>query len=254
MGEADEIVDKYVEIVDKIIGFIPYKRMKTWKEFFFSPAKVVKSNIDSYTDRIKDIYVFTIIDFIIGLIAAIPAFIAVGIGALGVPLLGLGVGAGIALGLAIAVVIIIITPLFYLLYAGLEYIVAKILGGKADFRTHFNASILPSLAVYVIGLPLSILAIPVQWISYVPVLNLCTCIIGAVITIASILLGLYGLYLRYLAFKEVHSLSMWRSIGVVFIPIVLLLIVIAIIAFLFYAAMLAALLGGAAVGSLLQSY
>jgi len=246
MSDFDKYLNKYTEYVDKIAEFIPYEGTKVWREFFFNPTKTVTGNIGGVGNRIKDLYVMQVIGIVIGLLALIPYILIYGFSLLGNPIAG-GVGIGLILGLV--ALFFLLGPFISLLYSMIEYVVAKLLGGKADTAAHVNASILPTLATFVIVLPLSILMIPVRWLSIIPLVSCCVAIVTIPVSLVTMFVNLYGLYLKYLALKEVHKLTTWRTIAVIFVPI-LVLIGLFIAA---YFALAAAMIGGSMGSSLLQS-
>jgi hypothetical protein len=252
MGTFDEWMSKYMVYVDRAVGMIPYRRIGVWKEFFFNPSATVSKNIDSIGERLKDLYVANGIEVILGLIAAIPALLITLLGSGGGALGAVGLGAGIGILLAIIVVGYLIGPLLYLIYALLEYVIAKLLGTTADFRSHFNASVLPALATFVVLLPITIVSIPFQWLESIPLIGFCGSLIMLVIGVAEFVVELYGLYLKYLAFREVHKLSTIRTLAVVFLPVILLIAIVIVAFIALYAAIAAMLLGSLGSSSLLS--
>jgi len=245
MSDFDKYVNKYTEYVDKVADFIPYKGTKVWREFFFNPTKTVSGNIGGIGNRIKDLYVMQGIGFVIGLLAVIPYVFIYGFSLLANPVAG-GLGIGMILGLI--ALIFILGPFISLLYSMIEYVVAKLLGGRADTAAHVNASILPTLATFVIVLPLSIAMIPVRWLSIIPLISCCVGIITLPVSLITMFVNLYGIYLKYLAFKEVHKLTPWRTIAVIFVPVLVLIGLVVAGYFAF-----AALMISGSMGSLLQS-
>ncbi len=228
MGEIEVWIAKYMEVVDKIISYIPYKRAGVWKEFFLNPAGTVRKNIDGIMPRMIDLYVIGGIGLIISIFSSlIPYAISLLITA------PLAVIPAIGISAAIILFSFAITPLLTLLYALFEFVVAKILGGKADFTVHFNASVLPNLSTFIILLPVSIIEIPFSWLYYIPVV-LCFApsfpfaIVGAIV-------GLYALYLKFVAFKEVHEFGTLQSIATIFVPIIVLVIIAILLVVLFWA-------------------
>src|SRR4030095_14595125 len=205
MGTADEWITKYVVYVDSIIDACPYKRMKVWKEFFFNPISTLRQNIDSIGQRIRDLYVSTGILVALGLIANLPSLV---IGAIGA-----GSGAAFTLGsfLLLYALMLVFVPVLSFLYSAFEFLFAKLLGGKADLKTHFNASVLPSLGTFTVLLPLNIIALPLQWLQIIPGISICAGLRTLPISIVPLLVYCYGLYLKYLGFKEVHKISAIRA-------------------------------------------
>ncbi|MBU0527475.1 hypothetical protein KKE92_03280 [Candidatus Micrarchaeota archaeon] len=246
MSDLDKYLNKYTEYVDKVADFIPYKGTKVWREFFFNPTKTVTGNIGGIGNRVKDLYVMQVIGLVIGLLALIPYVLIYGATLVSNPIAG-GFGIGLIVGLM--VLFFILGPIISLLYSMIEYAVAKILGGKAEATAHVNASILPTLATFLIVLPLSILIIPIRWLAIIPLVNCCVAIITLPVSLVTMFVNLYGIYLKYLAFKEVHKLTAIRTIAVIFAPIIILIGLIIAAYFVFAAA----IIGGGLGSSLLQS-
>lgn len=243
MGDFDNILNTYLGYVDTIKSLIPYKRLGVWKDFFLNPTKVISSSKDSIGAIMVDLYVVRAISFIISLLAVV---IPIAVSQL---VVGAGAGALLAAGMLFAILlgVLIILPILTFLYAGLEFVIAKLLGGQASFTKHFFASIMPSLAVFVMVLPLDIILIPLEWLTHIPVAGImCSCLTMPVSIIAG-LVGLYGLYLKFLSFKQVHKVSDLRSIGIIVLPVLLLLAVAVLVIVLFYAAIVSYLTVGQAI-------
>jgi hypothetical protein len=237
MTTVDELAGKYTGVVDRVIAVIPYKRIAVWKEFFFNPSATVAKNIDSIVDRVKDLYVLYVITGLLMLIGALPSMAISAVSSLGVAALSYGIIA------ALVVALYIILPVIELAYALLEFLVAKALGSTAEFKAHFNASILPALSVFTVLLPLTILEIPFRWLQAIPGVSICAGIIMIVFNIPAALAGLYSLYLKYLAFKEVHKLSTLRTLAIEFAPIIIIFVLMIVLVIVFYAAFAALLVG-----------
>ncbi len=105
---------------------------------------------------------------------------------------------------------------------GILYVIAKLLGGSGDFKTHYY---LPSLYV----LPLTVLMLVLAVIPF----------LGALV---NLVLLFYSAYLLTMAFKEAHGLSTLKAALVWLLPVIVLV--------LFWVVMFASLLamGGAARG------
>jgi hypothetical protein len=233
MSDVDNWISEYMKYVDRGVAMIPYKRAAIWKEFFLNPTETVKKDNVSIGQRIKDLYVITAFDLLFMILIMGPAV-----------LLGTVTSAGVGLfvyGIMAAAMLVLLTvyPFLCLLYSLLELAVAKALGGTGDMQANFNASTLPGLAVFIIYLPLAIIAIPLGWLGMVPVIGLCASCIRFPLSLVSMGLGLYSMYLRYLAFKEVHKLSSVKAAGVVILPIFLLGALMVVIFVLIYAMMIA---------------
>lgn len=117
-----------------------------------------------------------------------------------------GLGALAAFGiLAIpigAVVGAILAVLGSLIMSGVEFVVAKLLGGTGDFATHY---FLPSLFV----IPVTILSLI---LNFIPILG----------SILGFILALYNLYLITLAYKEAHGLSTLKAVLVWLLPVIVI--------------------------------
>jgi hypothetical protein len=110
-----------------------------------------------------------------------------------------------------------LAPVFFLIGAGIFYMIAMLLGGKGDFGRY--AYLLASFQA-----PLSIANILV---SFVPLLGGCI----------SLFIGLYQLFLGYLATKVAFNLSSGKAAVVVLTPIVLLLtLMVCLVAFVIFVA------------------
>ncbi|MEW6722030.1 MAG: hypothetical protein AB1324_02115 [Candidatus Micrarchaeota archaeon] len=240
MGDFENWVAEYTKYVDRILAIIPYKRMATWKEFFFSPVPTLNANMDSVGQRVKDLVASQLVGMAVGLIGILPMLLLFAVLNPFIILIGLvfiviGIPLGIVLSLA-----------FALLFIGLEYAVAKILGGAADFRGHFNASTLPGLSSFVMNLPLHIAAVPLMWLMVIPVISCCFTLLSYALYIPMFLILLYTLYLKYLSFREVHKFDGARAAATVILPIVVMFVLILAIYLLvvvFYFASIFTLLG-----------
>ncbi len=237
MAEIDELVSKYLGYVDRGAALIPTGRAPVWKEFFFNPAAAVRKDSIGIGERLKDLYVASAIELAIGIISILPVLALMVVLTMGIGLRWVGLAAVIML------VGYVLGPVLSFLYSILEYVVAKALGGAGTISENFNASVLPRLGVFVITLPLLIVNIPVTWLSFIPLVNICMLVVRLPLVLAIAIAGLYGLYLKYLAMKEVHKLSSGRAAAVVIVPIVALLVVAFVIMLIIYITMFAAMFG-----------
>jgi hypothetical protein len=240
MADIDEWISKYLGYVDQLAGMIPYQRVKLWRDFVMSPAAVIRKDDVGIVQRMKDIYAMTAVSYLIAGIMVLPALALLLLGFGGMALLGGGAGLMI-IGAVVLVMVIafVITPFINLLYSLLELLVAKLLGGTGSMASNFNASVLPSLAMFLVELPITILMIPLVWLGMVPFVSICAACIRFPLSLIVIVMGLYGIYLKYVAMKEVHKLSSMRAAGVVLIPVLLICAVCVVLVVVFYAALLA---------------
>ena len=113
--------------------------------------------------------------------------------------------------------IIILVPIIYLILnlilSGLGYLGCRILGGTGEFENHF----------YQFAIPGSGLLIIEGILNYIPYLG----------DIATIILGLYFIYITFLIYKGIHKLSNIRAGFLAVLPAILLLLLV-ILAVLFF--------------------
>lgn len=233
MSDVDNWVAKYLEYVDRGVAMIPYKRAAIWKEFFFNPTATIKTDNVTVMQRLKDLYVITVISVVFAALIMVPAALIGTVTSGGPGLFAYGI-----IGAAM-LVLFALEPLLGFVYSLLELAVAKALGGTGDMKANFSASALPGLGVFVINLPIAILSIPLGWFSMIPIIGLCASCIRFPISLVSMGLGLYSIYLKYLAMKEVHKLSSFRAAAVVVVPIFLLIAIFVALVVLLYAMMFA---------------
>lgn len=233
MSDVDEWMAKYLSYVDRGVAMIPYARAKIWREFFLSPVAVIRKDNVGIGQRFMDLYAMTGVVFVILCLMYVPMLIVMSLLSGGTGLIMVGAF------MVAMLVLLLISPIFSFLYSLLELLIAKLLGGVGGMQANFNAAVLPNLALFVVQLPLTVLTIPLVWLSMVPIISLCASCIQMPLSIVMMLLGLYSLYLKYLGFKEVHKLSSARAAGVVILPIVLIVVAVVLLVVLMYAAIIA---------------
>ena len=224
--------------VDKGISLIPYKEAAVWKEFFFNPTETIKKNDKSILGRLGSLYLVEIIAIVIEAIAMLPALL------IAMPANALGSGIIIMIAGAMVLAALVLGPILDFLYSLLEYAVAKALGGTGSIRANFNASALPGLGAFVVLLPLTVAEIPFMWLRSVPIVGIVFGCLTFPFSIAAALVGLYSLYPKYLAFKEVHTVSDLRAAAIVFVPVIILVIAAILLMVMFYATVLAVFMAG----------
>jgi len=111
---------------------------------------------------------------------------------------GAAVGGGVGMIAALAYIVMI--PLGALIGGAILYVIAKLLGGTGDFKTHFY---LPSL----FAAPMAIAGV----FGVIP-------LIGMLVSFAILL---YSLYLTTLAYKEAHGFDTLKAILVWLIPFII---------------------------------
>ena len=228
MGDFEKWKAKYLGYVDKIIKYIPYKRVGEWKEFFLDPIAVVSKGPSTVMERFKDLMFIQILGIFIALLGQVVPMLVLSIfNPLNILVLALMFG--------IYIVCIILTPIIYTAYYWFEHRIARLLGGTADFKTHFNATVLPMLALTVILLPFSIATIPLTWLAYIPFVSCCIMPILLPLSLFSMGLWLYSIYQKFLVLRHVHNLSDLRTVGVILLPLLIIMALVALVVLLFFA-------------------
>jgi hypothetical protein len=231
--ETQEIIDGYMGYVDRIIRLIPYKRLGVWKDFFLNPLATLAKDDVTIGQRMKDVLVSSAIGVALELIILIPIMVVMAVMSAGIGLILIGAV------IVLLVLMVLLSPVISFLYSLLHLAVAKVLGGKGDMRKNFSASALPGLSLGVVSLPISILLIPLAWVSFIPFVSICTSVIQIPISMILGLGGLYSLYLQFLAMKETHKLSDIRAAGVVVLPVVIIVMLVVVAAIALYVSMIA---------------
>jgi len=222
---AGKTLDDYVEDLDIFVSEnikkIPYDRLPVWKEMLFNPLQTIKNETKnaSLVRGAKDVAVSSLAYFII-----VSLYMAVYMGLMfGLMLIPLvltnkgGLGACLA-PLAIAVLIVIaifialvvLTVIGWLVHTGIEYAIARLLGGNGEYTVHAYLGALSNSAILTAFVPLMALYL-------IPCLVIC---VGVIVQPVMMALGLYSIYIRYLIVKQVHNLTRNKAIAVVLIPII----------------------------------
>ncbi|MCX8199849.1 MAG: hypothetical protein N3G76_00050 [Candidatus Micrarchaeota archaeon] len=241
MGDFDKVMSAYLGYVDRVRSFIPYKRVALWKDFFLNPLKVIGASKDSIMTILKDLYMMGILSFIIWLASAfIPQAIVQlvlnpGMSAISIPLL--------AFMLIASIVFLAVLPLMSAAYAFLEFIVAKLVGGSADFSRHLFASAMPQLGMFAFLLPITILQAVLGIFSIIPFLGLALTCLLLPLQIVVLCAWLYTIYLKFLSFKEVHKVSGIRAAAIIIIPLIVIAVLVVALAMLFYTSIMGFLIG-----------
>lgn len=229
-------LDDYAEDLDKFISKhikkIPYDRLPLWKEMLFRPRQTIKNEMGNASLAIgaKDIALASLAYLVI--IALIMAeYMGIFIGLMLIPILASGVSSGlggcivslvIVVLIAIAVIIafIIFSIIGWLFYAGIEFLLARVFGGKGEYRVHAYLESILNAATLTAMVPFMALYI-------IPCFIFC----NAIIQPFMMAVGLYTMYVRYLIVKQVHNLDRNRAVAVVFIPLVFFVVLLLIFYF-----------------------
>ena len=218
MAEKKSFQQKLEDYSDGVVKSLNYDRLRIWKEIFFHPTKTfTEQNPKAQLGRgAKDVFISAIPGIVLGLLfiliyaAVLSLYGAIFVAAEPAlaPLFSLGVGAMILL-----IILYVISPVvWWIIASAVQYIVAKLLGGKANFRQHAYMTALAIASATAFTVPFMILSL-VPCINYIaqPVI---------------MLIGFYGIYLQFSGVRVVHKISDWKSAVVALIPMVLLILII----------------------------
>lgn len=213
------LADRYFCFVRRIARLIPYKRAQVWLDFFLDPEKEFSGKLPGLFLMLKDLYVLVILQFFVYLLSSgIPMAIAAGERNI------ITVLAAITFSLAVSLV----SPIVMLLFSVIEFAVAKVLGGIGSFSSNFVASAMPAPAIFIAGLPLTLISVAVSWLAYgagtSSLLQVALCAVMLPLIIISLALAVYSLYMKYAGFKRVHGLPSIAAAAVVIIPLGMALI------------------------------
>ena len=238
---AGKTLDDYVkdldDFVSKNIKKIPYSRLQVWKDLLFEPLPTIKSESKnaSLMRGAKDIAVadlaYTIIvalymagymGFFFAL-ALIPALSMGGAGGLGACIVPAVIGVLIVIAGIIALVLFGVIG--WLFTSGVEFLLAKLLGGNGEFKVHAYLEALQSAGMMTALVPFMALYL-------IPCFLLCIGIIAQPFMIA---LSIYNLYVRYLIVKQVHNLTRNKAIATVLIPVIVSFVLVIVFYFSLFA-------------------
>ncbi len=234
VGEKEKTKEKNLqdtleEYADSIVRAVNYDRLKIWKEVFFHPTKTLTDEIKNKNlmRGAKDVFVASLIFLLLGFISLLLLFSYFGIIGLiyTLPMLKTGLPLVVGIGLIIIGILLIVlyfaTPILsWLFVSALQYITAKLLGGKADFTTH----------AYLVALSVAsatFATIPFVFLGFVPCVNIFA---EAVRT----LIILYGLYLQYKAIRIAHTVGAPQAIIALFMPLIATIAIVIILWLMVY--------------------
>jgi hypothetical protein len=119
---------------------------------------------------------------------------------------------GYALGQSLVSMLIVL--LFFFIWMGILYGLARAFGGQGTFRAQSYTSLLFYLPVSLISVVLALMLIPAR--AFPPVIVL---VMALVVVIIAFALLIYDIVLQILAIRAVHRLSGGKSTAVVLIPL-----------------------------------
>lgn len=220
--------DKLERFADGIVDSLKYDRLRLWKEVLFHPEKTLAGELGKGTLKraAKDVFIASLPAQLLGLIGVGLVLMYMGLFGLAMTIASPGVGlAAIAVfivGAVLVLAVYIAMPVIaWLICATVQHIVAKLLGGVADFTSQS----------YLIGIGRASVAIVA---SVLTLFSLIPCI-GWIASIISMIVSLYGIYINYKAIRVAHNLGQIPAAIVALTPIVLSIILFGVLFIAFYA-------------------
>jgi len=213
------------EYADNIVKSINYDRLKVWKEVFFHPTETLSDEIKnaSLKTGARDVFVASLVQLLLGLVPLL-IFLAY-FGLIGAtvslavsPLLSIGICGG---SILLIVLYFALPIILWLFISAIQYPIAKLLGGKADFRTHAYLIALANASTAAASIPFALLGL-------IPCINY----FGHAVTI---LIDFYALYLQYKVIMVAHNIDQKKAIATVLLPIIIIFVLLAVLFIVFYA-------------------
>ncbi len=226
---------------DRIVKAVPYPRLRVWKNAFFHPTATL-SNEEKRASATQSVTDLAVAGIAVGVIVGLAQLIG---SLLGLRFIGV---VGALVGILVGTIFLAVGwTIGNLILSALEWVVARILGGKGRYGTHAGLTAVGLSATALANLPFMAAA---GLFTAVPLL---ACL-GALFGIPEVLIGLYGIYVRYVAVKAAHRFEPWKAAVAVFVPIILVSVaIVAIVVLAVFTAVFGGLLGlalGGASGAL----
>jgi hypothetical protein len=241
----EDYKEKYLKIVEDIIGFFSKNELKKYVDIARDPINKI-----SHLDTLQNIIIYLITlalvlgflpSFIGQIISAIFQIIMTG-GNLPVVLTTLGIS-------MVALLIgILLNILFLMIYAILEYLIAKILNGAGSLKEHITISLGSYLVSYIISIPILIITAIIMMLEGIPFFRIVVCFLFLpmfILGLLGLIVGLYGLYIKLIMVKELHNFDNLKGLATMLIPLCIVLgitIGIIVIMVLFFSATLGGLM------------
>lgn len=208
---------------DSITSAIKYHRLGVWKEVLFRPTKTLAEQMSepSLGRGAKDVFMASLPRLLIGL--AVLGLVFAYFLFIGFFMFSAAPNAGIIalptliIGALVFLVLYFLGPIInWFLTSVVQFILAKILGGKANFTAQ---SYLIALSMAGSGAVLSLMLVLQVVLNFIPCIG--WTINSLILRPLTMVVGLYGLYLNYKAIQVAHGLSSGRAAAVVILPVVL---------------------------------
>lgn len=216
-----------------VVSAIPVPHFKTWVHAYFHPYEMVeneKGNANFGNVATNAAIIGVIAGLLTALLILITSFFkpsAEGI-----------VGAIIA-GAIMVIIYPIIMVIGTFISSAIYFVFAKLMGGKGSYM-------MQTLGITLISGGTMLLNIPFMVLGIIPC-------IGAIFSLASLVVSLYALYSEVRMIKAVHQLSTMKAVAVIVLPLIILFVIILVAIAVLGAAFLT-MVGGAAAASQYGGY
>lgn len=241
----EEYKNKYIEITEKIIDLVNQKDLKKYLDIARDPINKI-SFLDTIQKTIILLFMFALI------FELIPAMISFSISSvISIIVTGAIIPGLITLGTACLLILLagVGNIIGFLIYAGLEYLIAKILNGAGNLKEHVSISMGSLLTMYVLAVPLMIITAILTILRGIPFFEIVACLLFLpifVLGVLELIVGLYGLYIKLVMVKELHNFDTGKGLITILAPLFILLIlfsIIGLIVVLFFSASFVGLMG-----------
>jgi len=230
-GDFQDQLEGYA---DSIVKAVNYDRLKLWKEVLFHPTETLSSetkNADLGRGA-KDVFIASIPQIFMSILGSILFLLYFGvIGLISAAPLGLGLPAILVIMIfwVLLIVLSILAPIInWLITSVMQYVMAKILGGKGDFKTHAYLVALVTASTTVV---IAIFLLMDIVMSFIPCIGW---LFSSILRVLILLIGLYNLYLQYKVVRLVHGFDRTKALITILLSILVLAALFVIAALLIY--------------------
>lgn len=220
MAESEEKLKNQIEgYAESIVKVINYDRLKLWKEVLFHPTEIFSNEIKnaSLMRGAKDIFIASIPLLLISIVSIILYMIYLSMYGTLIGIAKAELGFSIISKIIIIGVLVIIgnilAPIInWLINSAGQYVIAKIFGGKIDFKTH---AYLVALAVASTTAATAVFLLMYIVASFIPCIGwLFVLLLAGIMTF----IWIYGFYLQYKAIRIAHDFDLIKALITVLLP------------------------------------
>jgi len=218
----DEFKDKYIGFIEKFVNFFGQKELLNYIEIARNPIDKIKT-LNTCVSMAITLFILTFIfEVIPGIIALAVSYGSNYLTTQYVPtILEIGLIGGLVLLSGVLMILVLG------IYSLIEFLFAKLLGGIGDLKGHVRTTFGSYLTAYVLSMPLLIISAILSIMQVIPLLNIIICLLFLpifVVGIIELIIGFYGVYIKWVMIKELHKLDTLKAILVLISPHIILLI------------------------------